>query len=91
MLLKIFTFSHPSTIEEVLFLGQAFVMQIYMNLYVLRFFKTKNHVVNLCVHVCVIRINEKQTEAETPNLEFDTYITCRCFSKLSMKIEQKRV
>ena len=80
-------------VEKVLFWGEILEMQTVIYLHVLRSPETENYIFKRLVcaygHVSVISITQKQIMTEISDLISYICITCRCYLKLLMKIEQK--
>ena len=89
-------------VKKVLFLGQIFEMETFMDLHIMKIPKSENHIfsdwsVRMCVCVCacvcvcvsVISQIQKQIIAKTSNLVFYICIMYRYLLKLFMMIGQK--
>ena len=89
----LFYFLLPINRESIV-LGQIFEQEILMDLHVLRYLESENHIfsvcsVCMCVRVSLISITQKQIAAETSNLVFYICIRHKCDLKLFIKIGQK--
>ena len=90
-----FTFSDPYRVEEILFLGQIFEMEILTHLHVLRSPESKNIFSgwSVCVRF-IIRIylylyNSKKITSEASNLVFYICVIRRCYMKTFHKDRTK--
>ena len=73
--------------DKVLFLGQIFEMEILMDLQILRFHESENHIFSIrsvCMCVSDLRKTQKQIRAETSNLAFYICIIYRCYLENSV-------